>query len=434
MKATAKIRIPSGRTKVKKAIELAEYIKGGAFDDKLTAMYGTARLEEQRRRWYDAAESFAAMFGDRPVMMFSVPGRSEICGNHTDHNHGAVMAAAIDLDTIGAAAVNENGSVRLFSEGYGLTETMSDANESDVKRGTSASLVAGMCDSLRHEGYECGGFDVWCTSQVLEGSGLSSSASFEVFVGTVINHLFNCGSIDPVTVARAAQRAENVFFGKPCGLMDQTACAVGGFVFIDFEDPQKPVVRKLSHDLADMGMLLCITDTGGSHADLTDDYASIPAEMKAVALELGCSVLRDADEGEFYDSLARLRGTCSDRALLRAAHFFAENRRVFEAADAVENCDREGFLDVVRRSGDSSFKYLQNLYSPAAPEQQGLPLALALSGDVVCRVHGGGFAGTVQAFLDPARLEQYRSRMESVFGAGSCRCLNVRSAGAARLL
>ena len=179
---------------MKKAIELAEYIKGGAFDDKLTAMYGTARLEEQRRRWYGAAESFAAMFGDRPVMMFSVPGRSEICGNHTDHNHGAVMAAAIDLDTIGAAAVNENGSVRLFSEGYGLTETMSDANESDVKRGTSASLVAGMCDSLRHEGYECGGFDVWCTSQVLEGSGLSSSASFEVFVGTVINHLFNCCS------------------------------------------------------------------------------------------------------------------------------------------------------------------------------------------------------------------------------------------------
>lgn len=312
---------------------------------------------------------------------------------------------------------------------------MSDANESDVKRGTSASLVAGMCDSLRHEGYECGGFDVWCTSQVLEGSGLSSSASFEVFVGTVINHLFNCGSIDPVTVARAAQRAENVFFGKPCGLMDQTACAVGGFVFIDFEDPQKPVVRKLSHDLADMGMLLCITDTGGSHADLTDDYASIPAEMKAgshLNSAVPCSAMRT--RGNFTirsrvcAELARIARCCVQLISLRKTGAYLRlptpwrtvTGKAFSMLSAVPEIRRSSIFKIcirppLRSSRDSRWR-----------------LRSAVTWCVVYT--GGGFAGTVQAFLDPARLEQYRSRMESVFGAGSCRCLNVRSAGAARLL
>lgn len=416
--------------------EIIEKIKDRSADETIASLYGADNVEKQRARWLSCAQAFAGRFPDNDgAMMFSVPGRSEICGNHTDHNHGCVVAAAIDLDVIGVAAPNGTDEVRLYSQGYdGAFASVKALDPSRVRRGTPASLIAGVCKAFENDGYKIGGFDACCTSDVLTGSGLSSSAAFEVFVGTVLNHLFNGGRVDAITVARDAQYAENVFFGKPCGLMDQTACSVGGFVFIDFADPSAPVVRKLSRTLGSFGYALCITDTGGSHADLTDDYASIPAEMKSVAACLGAKVLRDADEGEFYKKIPELRASCGDRAVLRAIHFFNENRRAAAAADAMDAGDINAFLAVIGASGDSSFKYLQNIYTVKNVAEQGLSLALALGGGEVCRVHGGGFGGTVQAFVPTGRTSDYVNRLESAFGNGKCRILSVRAQGAVRVI
>lgn len=418
-----------------RASEILRTISAGGQDTALDALYGGKKRDSQRARWKYAAEKFIEKYGDREAMMLSVPGRSEICGNHTDHNCGAVIAAAVDLDIIGLAAVNDGNTVRTFSDGYGdIAVSLDDIDVTSVKKGTPHSLISGMCDAFMRNKLKCGGFDVWCTSDVLKGSGLSSSAAFEVFIGTVINHLFNSGAADAVSVAKYARYAENVFFGKPCGLMDQTACSVGGFVFIDFGDPDHAVVKKLECPLSEFGYVLCITDTGGSHADLNDDYASIPAEMKSVAQALGFDVLRRADKETFMMSIPRLRSECGDRAVLRALHFFTENERVYDAAQAIEAHDTDRFLNDIRESGDSSFKYLQNIYSSKNVSEQGLSLALALSEGTVCRVHGGGFAGTIQAFVKTQELEGYIKRLECVFGKGSCRCLTVRAAGAVRII
>ncbi|HPE95684.1 MAG TPA: galactokinase family protein [Bacillota bacterium] len=418
-----------------RASEILSSISTGGHDTALDALYGAKKREIQRARWKNAAEKFIEKYGDREAMMFSVPGRSEICGNHTDHNRGAVIAAAVDLDVIGLAAKNDGNTVRVFSDGYGdIITSLDDTDAKSMKKGTPHSLIAGMCDAFARGKVKCGGFDVWCTSDVLKGSGLSSSAAFEVFIGSVINHLFNSGTTDAVNVAKYAQHAENVFFGKPCGLMDQTACSVGGFVFIDFEDPDHVVVKKLECPLSEFGYVLCITDTGGNHADLTDDYAAIPSEMKAVAKALGCDVLRRTDKETFMTNIPRLRRECGDRAVLRALHFFTENERVYDAAQAIEAHNINRFLTDIKASGDSSFKYLQNIYSNKNVKEQGLALALALSESIVCRVHGGGFAGTIQAFVKTQELEDYKKRLESVFGEGSCRCLTVRTEGAVRAI
>ena len=398
-------------------------------------LYQTGR-EAQRERYRRIAAGYEAHFGKGEVSFFSAPGRTEVGGNHTDHNHGNVLAAAVNLDIVAAAAPITESVVRLHSEEYpGIDEIiLSDLAPQKEEEGTSAALLRGVCARCRELGYHVGGFQTYTATQVLKGSGLSSSAAFEIALVTIISHLFNDGGIDPVTAAQIAQYAENVYFGKPSGLMDQMACSVGGFTAMDFRDPQKPVLEKVEFPLEKAGYALCIVDTGGNHADLTGEYAAIPAEMKAVARELGASVLRDVRKEDFHARMGELRQKLGDRAVLRALHFFRDNALAQEEAACLKERDFPGFLSRVVASGRSSALCLQNLYSCSDPAHQGLTLALALSESILAgkgawRVHGGGFAGTIQAFVPREMLETYRAQIEAVFGEGTCHVISVRSSG-----
>lgn len=402
-------------------------------------LYQTGR-EAQRERYRRIAAGYEAHFGKGEVSFFSAPGRTEVGGNHTDHNHGNVLAAAVNLDIVAAAAPITESVVRLHSEEYPGTDEiiLSDLAPQKEEEGTSAALLRGVCARCRELGYHVGGFQAYTATQVLKGSGLSSSAAFEIALVTIISHLFNDGGIDPVTAAQIAQYAENVYFGKPSGLMDQMACSVGGFTAMDFRDPQKPVLEKVEFPLEKAGYALCIVDTGGNHADLTGEYAAIPAEMKAVARELGASVLRDVREKDFHSRIGELRQKLGDRAVLRALHFFRDNTLAQEEAACLKEGDFPGFLSRVVASGRSSALCLQNLYACSDPAHQGLTLALALSESILegkgaWRVHGGGFAGTIQAFVPREMLETYRAQIEAVFGEGACHVLSVRSAGGVRV-
>ena len=380
----------------------------------------------------------------REVSLLSVSGRSEISGNHTDHNRGRVIAAAVSLDVLAVAAPREDGVVRIFSEGFGedtvSPEEIGQPNPADFFQ--SRAIIAGMERAFVDAGYKIGGFDAVTVSNVLKGSGLSSSAAFEVMVGNILNHLYNGGRVSNVEIAQMAQYAENVYFGKPCGLMDQTACAVGGLVAIDFADPARPVIEKLDFDLSGAGFALCITDTGGNHADLNEDYASVPAEMKSVAAALGQDVLRPLTKADIVKNIPALRESCGDRAVLRALHFVAENERVEKQCTALRAGDVDTFLALVKESGNSSYRYLQNVYTTKNVAEQGLSLALCLTesyltdhvGDrCAWRVHGGGFAGTIQAFVPHDAADDYARFMEDVFGAGSVHVLQIRPEGAIRL-
>lgn len=423
--------------------ELKNYITTGMADEKIAACgISAANVAAYRLRACRAVDSFVGLYGDeRDVYLFSVGGRSEISGNHVDHQHGRVIAAAVNLDILAVASPRADGIIRLKSEGFpeDVIDTAEVENPAVCEKSSSAAIIAGMANGFDAAGYKIGGFDAYTTSAVLKGSGLSSSAAFEVMVGCILNNLYNDGAADDVFIAKTAQRAENIYFGKPCGLMDQTACAVGGFITIDFADPENPVIEKLPFDLTAAGYGLCIVDTGGNHADLGEDYASVPAEMKSVAVELGAQVLRDADEGSLISRMAALRDKTGDRALLRALHFYDENRRVEHQADMLRRGDVDSFLAEVTASGNSSFKYLQNVYTVHNPAEQGLSLALALAERYLkncggaCRVHGGGFAGTIQAFVPAESVDGFAAYMESVFGEGTCHVLNVRSAGGVRL-
>ena len=376
------------------------------------------------------------MYGDREVFLFSVPGRTELSGNHTDHNGGKVLAAAVDLDLIAVAAKAEGHEIRIKSEGYreDVVDLRALAPEK-IKPGSSHALIAGVCAALRASQHSCGGFVACTTSDVLSGSGLSSSAAFEVMCGRILSAFYNADRIPPMTLAQAGKFAENDYFGKPCGLMDQAACAHGGMLYIDFASAEEPVTEKLSFSPEQAGWALCIVNTGGNHADLTEDYASVPHEMKSCAALLGKKQLRECDEAEFMERVPYLRKLVGDRAVLRALHFFAENRRVEAQREAIRNGDVHAFLAGVTDSGNSSFKYLQNVYTVKNTAEQGLSLALALSeqAGAVCRVHGGGFAGTVQAYVPSDRTELYRRTLEHVFGPGACMFLQVRPYGAARI-
>lgn len=418
--------------------QLKEAFQAGKHDAVLSQLYGTAPavMEEQRARYSGAVAAFEEIFGaGRDVQVLSAPGRTEICGNHTDHNHGKVLAASVNLDAIAVAAPNGENVIRVKSKGYEMDTVSLDALEPDCDEyGKSVSLLRGVCSRLKELGYQVGGFDAYTTSQVLSGSGLSSSAAYEVLLGTIFNHLFNDGKLDPVVNAQAAQYAENHFFGKPCGLLDQMAASVGSFVTIDFKNPAKPVIEKVDFDFASCGHALCIVDTGGNHADLTDDYAAVRSEMEAVARMKGCNVLEELDYTEFIKAIPSMRQVLGDRAVLRAIHFFEENKRVEGAVAALGRNDFEAFKAVVNASGQSSFMYNQNVFTPSAIREQGVSLGLALSQQLLCgkgafRVHGGGFAGTIQAFVPDELLESYRSGMEAVFGAGSCYVLSVRPVG-----
>ena len=421
---------------------LRSALMSGEYDSRLGYIYGEAAVAKQRERYAAAIDAFVALYGaDREGALYSVAGRSELSGNHTDHNHGCVIAASIDLDIIAVASPNGEDIIRVKSEGF--HEDVIDINVFTSPRenpeGHSDELIAGMVAGFRNNGYNVGGFDAYTTSDVLKGSGISSSAAFEDMIGNILNHIYNDGKIDNVEIAKIAQYAENVFFGKPCGLMDQVACAVGGIVANDFEDPTAPVIDKLDVDISAAGYNLCITNTGGNHADLTDDYASVPREMKEIAAFFGKSVLRDLAEESFVASIPLLRGKYSDRAILRALHFFSENRRVAEQTEALQNGDLETFFANVIASGRSSYCYLQNVYTTKNVEEQGLSLALCLcerqlaGKKAAWRVHGGGFAGTVQAFVPTADVASYREAMDAAFGAGSCMVLRIRPVGAIKL-
>ncbi len=425
-----------------KTTELKAAVLGGVYDERFAYIYGAQAVEAQKQRYADAIDSFAALYGaDRDASLYSVAGRSELSGNHTDHNHGCVIAASIDLDIIAVAAPSESNVIRIKSEGFPEDVVNIDTFNAPApaRFGHSDALIAGMAEGFVKNGHKVGGFDAYTTSNVLKGSGISSSAAFEDMLGNILSHLYNDGKVDNVEIAKLAQYTENQFFGKPCGLMDQVACAVGGIVSIDFEDPKSPVIEKLDFDISAAGYNLCIVNTGGNHADLTDDYASVPAEMKAVAAYFGKKVLREVAEEEVISAIPALREKLGDRAILRALHFYAENKRVAAQKEALKNNSIEGFFNGVLASGRSSFCYLQNVYTTKNLSEQGLSLALCLAEHTLAgkkaawRVHGGGFAGTVQAFVPSSDVEEFRQVMDAAFGQGQCMVLRIRPVGAVKI-
>ena len=416
---------------------LKEALYAGAYDERLRRVYVTDEaVRAQYDRYAALADEFARLYdGERDIRLFSAPGRTEVGGNHTDHNHGKVLAAGIDLDAVAAAAVNSENIVRVKSAGYSMDVVdLSDLSVQENETGHSPALVRGMCQGFLNYGYKIGGFDAATASRVLSGSGLSSSAAYEVLVGTMLNYLYNDGAVDAVTIAKIAQYAENEYFGKPCGLMDQTACSVGSFVTIDFEDPKAPKIEEVKFDFASCGHALCIVDTKGNHADLTDEYGFIRSEMESVAQYFGKSVLREVSEAEFYSEISEIRKKVGDRAVLRAMHFYADNARVEKEVAALRAGDFESFKQCILESGSSSYMYNQNVFSVKKPTEQPVSLALAVServlkGKGAWRVHGGGFAGAIQAFVPLTLLETYKSEMERIFGEGACYVLSIRPVG-----
>lgn len=416
-------------------------IESGRYTDIFNTLYGAENVKAQEARYIGIINEFAELFGgDRDISLFSVAGRSEISGNHTDHNYGRVLAASINLDIIAVAAPRHDSHIVIKSEGFPIDEVdITDPTVNESLYYTSKSIISGMCSGFLKYGYRVGGYDAYTTSNVLKGSGLSSSAAFEDMVGLILSEYYNGGKVENSEIAKIAQYSENVFFGKPSGLMDQTACAVGGFVAIDFKNPKAPVIEKLPFDLTAAGYSLCIVNTGGNHADLNDDYASVPAEMKKVASYFGKTVLREVSLGEIIGNVPELRKFAGDRALMRAIHFAIENERVAAQTEALKRGDIDGFFEGVSASGNSSFKYLQNVYTVKNVSEQGLSLALclaeiALKGKKAAfRVHGGGFAGTIQAFVANEDVPAFKQALDSAFGEGAVKILKVRPHGAIRI-
>ena len=378
---------------------------------------------------------FAAAFGGSPERYFSAPGRTEIGGNHTDHQRGRVLAAAVNLDTRAAVRLNGTDTIRILSKGYPMSVVELDQLtpvESEIN--STPALIRGVAARFTQLGCKVEGFDAYCESTVLPGSGLSSSAAYEVLIGTIINHLFFGGKATQPEVAMIGQYAENVFFGKPCGLMDQMASAVGNLVTIDFFDKENPVIEPVDFDFASCGHALCIIDSGADHADLTDEYAAVPGEIKAVAAQFGKEVLTQIDEADFYAKLPELRKACGDRAVMRAIHFYQENARVPQQVAALKEGNFEKFLGLIKQSGYSSYMYLQNVIPAGYKEHQDVAVSLALcehylAGRGAYRVHGGGFAGTVQAFVPFDILDQFVAGMDAALGQGACHVLSIRPQG-----
>ena len=391
-----------------------------------------------KKRLAGCSGDFRRMTGRKPTHAFSSPGRTELGGNHTDHNRGKVLAASIDLDMLAAVAPRSDGTIRIFSEGFHdpfIVET-GDWGIHPEERGTSAALIRGTVAEFIRKGWNVGGFDAWVTSRVGVGSGLSSSACFEVLVGSILNTLYNSGRISRVQLAFSGQAAENVHFGKPCGLMDQITCSVGGTLRIDFRDPSNPDIKRVDFDPQKFGFDLVVVNTGSTHEDLTGDYAAIPNEMRSVARFLGVEYCRDVDVDLFMDRLPDIRANCGDRAALRCMHFFAENNRVEKQFKALKQKRFSEFLNLVQQSGDSSMKYLQNIVPAGHPHNQGLALALAQTdrfllrhGEGAYRVHGGGFAGTIQAYIPTHAKGAYRRVMSALFGENSVQTLIPRVTG-----
>lgn len=397
-------------------------------------------IDAQVERYIGAVDHFVELFGEKEVELFSAPGRTEVSGNHTDHQKGKVLASSLNLDIIAVVHPLEENVIRIQSEGYPLMNVdLNNLAINEKEFGTTRALIKGVAANLKELGYEIGGFEAYATSEVLGGSGMSSSAAYEILIGTIFSGLYNDMKIDSVQLAKTGQYAENVYFGKPCGLMDQMACSVGGLIYIDFEDPKNPIVKKVDVDFDKYNHSLCIVDTKGSHADLTGDYAAVPDEMKKVAAFFGKEVLREVCPEEFMKNIAKVREVTGDRGVLRAIHFFEENKRVESIVENLEKGDFDAFLEIIKKSGASSFQYLQNVYANAKVQEQGLSVGLAVS-DITLgekgayRVHGGGFAGTIQAFVPDEMVDEYKSALDQVFGEGACQVLKVRKYGGIKVL
>lgn len=434
-----------------KANDLIAYIKEGKLDSRLLDIYlDDEKLDYQKNRYANAIQSFVDLFGsERDIQIVSAPGRTEVGGNHTDHQHGQVLAASINDDAIAVVAANDSNSVQVKSEGYDkITFSLKDIDKNSEEEGTTIALIKGVLAGIKERGFAVGGFDAYITSDVLGGSGLSSSAAFETVIGNVLSSLYNDMKIDPVTIAIIGQYAENYYFGKPCGLMDQMACSVGSLCHIDFADPSNPKIDRIELDMDAVGYSLCITDTKGSHADLTPDYAAVPAEMKSVAAYFGKDVLNDISEEKVIAAISELRKKLGDRPVLRALHYYEENKRVVNEATALKNNDFEAFLKNVKASGDSSYKFLQNVYTTHDVLHQNVSIALCMSEKLlntddtcesstkngVSRVHGGGFAGTIQAFVRNEKVSEYRDALDNIFGEGACAVLKIRKYGGIRVI
>lgn len=406
-------------------------------------LYGCGEKDRKvyEERFCEIIDGFEEHFGNADdLRLFSAPGRTEIGGNHTDHQHGAVLAGSLNLDVIGAAKLNGTNKIRIRSKGFNVGDvSLDDLSVNEAEFGTTEALIKGVAAKLTEKGYEVKGFDAYSMSSVLKGSGMSSSAAFEILVGTMMSEMFADGKINPVENAQIGQYAENVYFGKPCGLLDQMACSVGNMVAIDFASPEKPIVERVDFDFAGAKHALCIIDTGADHSDLTDEYAAIPAEMKKVAEFFGKEFLNDVPKAEFMAKLGEVRSAVGDdRAILRAIHYFNETERAKAEAEALKAGNFDEFLKIVKKSGTSSYMYLQNVYAASAPHEQAVSLALALCDELLgergaYRVHGGGFAGTVQAFVPTDMLEEFKHGIEAVFGEGMCHVLSIRPVGGCEL-
>ena len=425
---------------MKKASLIIQDIQNNVYNDTFLDIYvDQEQLEHQKSRYVQAIEKFIDLYGDQEVSIYSTPGRSEVCGNHTDHQHGEVLAAAINLDII-AVVAKDDTKIKILSDDYDIEAIhIDDLRLRENEKESSEGLIRGILARFQQLQHKIGGFVGYMTSDVLQGSGLSSSAAFEVMIGTVLSGMYNDMKVDPVTIAKIGQYSENVYFGKPCGLMDQCACSVGSLIHIDFKDNENPIVEKINVDFPRFHHSLCIVDVHASHADLTEDYASIPEELKEVDHFFHQEYLRDVDEKEFYEHLTEVREAVNDRAVLRAIHVFKENKRVQQAVQSLKQEDFDTFKTIVKASGESSFKYLQNIYSNHYVGQQAVSLALALSENLlgahgVCRVHGGGFAGTIQAFVEDDYVEAYKQGIEKYFGEGSCHILKIRKYGGMKVI
>ena len=422
-------------------IDLEKRIHEPVFEETLVRLYGAEHAEDARARCAEVLAGFAKTFESQPEALFSAPGRTEVGGNHTDHQHGRVLAAAVDLDILAAAAPNQSGMIRVQSQGYPLIVVdLGELTPKTEEQNTSAALIRGVAARIAAMGcpLQSAGLDVYMTSTVPGGSGLSSSAAFEVLIGTMLNDLFWDGKCTPVEIAQIGQYAENVFFGKPCGLMDQTASSVGGVVAIDFADTAHPVVEQISLDLHANGYALCILNSGAGHADLTSEYAAITNELKAVCRCFGKEVLREVPEEDFLPALPEVRKAAGDRAANRAFHIYAENRRAEAEGQALRDGDFDRFLALVRDSGRSSAMYLQNVIPTGQTAAQELMVTIALCESILAgrgavRVHGGGFGGTAQAFVPLDMLDTFKEKTEAALGQGSCHVVTIRPVGGARL-
>ena len=423
-------------------MSVRESLEQGSLDQRIKEIYvDEQRVPYNRERYIRAIDRFTELFpSEKEIEIYSAPGRSEVCGNHTDHQNGMVLATSINLDAIAIVAKAEEPVIRLVSGDFPMEEVdVADLSMKEEEQSTTTALIRGVAAGMKERGHKVGGFTAYITSDVLMGAGMSSSAAFESLIGTILSGLYNDMKVSSIEIAQIGQYAENIYFGKPCGLMDQMACSVGGMIFIDFKEKEHPEVRQVHTDFEKAGLSLCIVDTKGSHADLTPDYAAVPAEMNQVAQALGREHLREVPRETFFKELPKLWKETSGRAVLRAIHFYEEEERVLRGVKPLEESDYTGFLSVIKASGDSSAKYLQNIYSPKDVDSQNVTVALAVSESIlgengVCRVHGGGFAGTIQAFVKNEAVAAYKEQLEAIYGDDSCHVLKVRLQGGIRVL